>query len=294
MSARSSSPVTHEDTVVGPLSPNMQLQKYALGDESMLKTLEGLGYPGPALLVIREMVPTPFDLELMQINQFLANWGRAVNNSHVAEFRSHKGFLLDGVAMNPTTPAVRFKLKFDGLNMILYIGYRAFDGMFESVVGNMSCNVLDWQEVGCMCFQLEGAELQMVQMKRWQYRNLLDYCFNSPRQCQLCFGRNSTDHLEMCEECQYVSQPKECQICHQKKGRTTQSKFKAYGYIEDPACNCEAHNVCWLETFHNARLDLQRGRCEMCQETVLTESDSDYESYGDEDSEPAAKRRRLE
>ncbi len=273
----------------------MALAQYSLGDESMQTTLKGLGYPGPALLALREMLPTPFDWELHEINSSLSTWGRAVNNSHVAEFRSHKGVDMDG----GDHPALRYKLKFDGLDMILYAGCRAFDNLFSGIVDNMSNNVLDWQELGSLLFQLEGAELHMVQLKRWQYRKLLDYCFNSPRQCQLCFGNNQSDDPAICEDCQNERQPEECQICHQTKGRTIGSKFTCYGSIEDPTCECRAHTVCWLAKFHDAELELERARCEMCQEIVSVDSDSEEEYYDaieeqDDGYEPAAKRRRLE
>ncbi len=286
----------------------MALAQYTLGDESMLTTLKGLHYPGPALLVMREMLPTPFDRELKEINQFLAHWGRAVNNSHIAEFRCHKTLHQSRVLSLDVTrdsldcvtpaPAVRYKLEFDGQDLTLYVGHRAFQGMFQSVVGAMSCNVLDWQELGYLSYELEGAELHMVQLKRWQYRKLLNVTFNSPRQCEVCFGRNWTDDAEICGDCQMVRQPEECQICHVKKGRTIGTQFTAYACNDDITCTCRAHTVCWLKTFHDARLELDRERCEMCQKLVDPESEAeDDEEYYDaieEVEEPAAKRRRLE
>ena len=264
----------------------MQLQKYALGDESMLKTLEGLGYPGPALLVMREMLATPFDKELDAINKALRTWGRAVNNRHVAEFKAHRGS-----ARDIRQAAVRYKLEFDGFDMTLSVGWRCFDSYFEPPYGRMQENILDWQELGTMAYELEGAELQMVQMKRFHYRNILDHCFTSPGQCQLCYGKNYDHDSDICEECQEVHQPKECQICHEAKGRTTKTKFAHVGVFDDLSCSCEAHTVCWLKMFHAKEMGLERMYCEMCG-SMVTADESDSE---DEDvEEPTPKRRRLE
>jgi len=269
----------------------MALAQYTLGDESMLKTLEGLGYPGPALLVMREMLPTPLDMELDVINTALRTWGRSVNNRHVAEFKAHRG-----KARDIRLAAVRYKLEFDGYEMKLFVGWRAFDSYFETPYTNMCNNVLDWQELGSMLFELEGTELQMVQMKRFQYRNILDYCFKSPGQCQLCYGKNQQFDSAICEDCEHERQPKECQICHQTKGRTVPSKFTYYGSIEDPTCECRAHTVCWLTKFHEKEMGLERMCCEMCGKRAAIDSDSEEEYYDaiEEVEEPSSKRRRLE
>ena len=147
-----------------PFLANMSLSQYALGDETMLTTLNALGYPGPALLVLREMVPTPFDLELEAINNALRTWGCAVNNRHIAAFKSHRGNKRD-----IRLAAVRYKLELDGYEMKLFVGWRESDNYYYTPYQNMKNNVLDWKLLGCQLFALEGAELQMIQLKRFDF-----------------------------------------------------------------------------------------------------------------------------
>ena len=296
MSVGSRFAVTHEDTMVGPLSPNMQL-----GDESMLTTLDKLGYPGPALMVMREMLPTPFDWELAEINQrFLENWQN--NECWVAEFTSHS-----------KDCDVKFKLEFQPYwsvghgRMTLSIGYRAYDNMFQNSLGNMDLNVLDWQKIGhCgMSFDEDEHEPDAFEMTRRQYRKLLGNCF-SDGQCQLCckslfiYGRDQQLVCEDCKDQHLIGKIEECQLCHKKQGKVVKS-IANEDYSRDKHCKCRAHAMCWLNTFHNAKLELERETCEMCQEPfMLSDSDDSEEEYYDaieeEDDayEPASKRRRLE
>ena len=271
--------------MVGPASPDMFKE---LGDESMLTTLKGLGYPGPARLVMREMLPTPFDLEVQQINQFLvAHWQFGYPNYvNVAEFCCAAPRENDN-----GTNSVKYKLSFDGEHMTLYIGYRAYDSMFESAVGNMCNNVLDWQEIGYLLMDLE--EHTAFQLKRWQYRKLLDVCFDAG-QCQLCCQKSET---LICHECRYAyTNPTECQLCHMAQGKTVGTKY--FFYDHEVTCECQVHAMCWLKTFHQQDIELERDTCEMCQKVVDPESESDGdEEYYDaiEDvEEPSPKRRRLE
>ena len=263
----------------------------------MLTTLKGLGYPGPALLAMRAMLPTPFDTELAYINQFfMAHWKRGDDAvvkgyENYAEFVSASQPRSDG-----TDHAVRYMLKLNGQTMSLHIGYRRYNDMFCSALGNMGNNILEWQQLGYLDFQLEGDEQRNgIQLKRVEYRNILDRCF-SEGQCQLCCQR--TCGQAICVDCQEAEEPVQCEVCCLTKGQTVKTVHR---YMwQERSCLCQVHVKCWLERFHDSALELERGRCEMCLDSVRDDGDSeaeDDEEYYDvieEVEEPSAKRRRLE
>jgi hypothetical protein len=279
------------------------LTHYGLGDESMLVTLEALGYPGPALLVMREMLPTPFDIELQTINQFLADtWHHhdwrsgSVGPENRAEFCSEKHPRADG-----KPHAVRYMISLDGTEIALHIGQRSYNKPFGNALGNTMNNILVWQEIGNLQWELE--DMNLVQLKRFQYRLLLERCF-SKGTCELCCATmvNTYDGGSICEACQSIRNPVRCMQCHQIKGKTVPTMHE---YLEtERTCECQVHAKCWLEAFHNCELDLERGRCELCLKSVRKGDDSEPEEEGDDDwwssddsedvAEPSPKRRRLE